>query len=45
MEHIRFWTSDECPALSREDIELIQKLAGVVGIRLAAQTQLKIVHD
>ncbi|HMD67780.1 MAG TPA: hypothetical protein VKF42_02810 [Chitinivibrionales bacterium] len=33
-EHIEFWTSSESPPLSREDIELIRKLADVSGVAL-----------
>jgi hypothetical protein len=33
-EHIEFWTSDECTTLSREDIELVRKLADVSGVEL-----------
>jgi hypothetical protein len=42
MEHIQFWTSRECPPMSREDMELIEKLAHVVGIRLVMRAQLEI---
>lgn len=43
MEHIKFWTSKECPALTGDDIQLIQKLAGVLGVKLAVKTQLELV--
>jgi hypothetical protein len=33
-EHIEFWTSDECPKLSREDVEFVKKLAEVSGVSL-----------
>lgn len=33
-EHIVFWTSDDCTALSREDVELVRKLAEVSGVAL-----------
>ena len=30
LEHFEFWASDECPPLSQEDRELIERLAAVV---------------
>jgi hypothetical protein len=33
-EHIEFWTSNECPPLSREDVELVKRLAEVSGVAL-----------
>jgi|GEM_PF-5293013 hypothetical protein len=33
-EHIEFWTSDECGALSKEDMELVRKLAAVCGVKV-----------
>ncbi len=33
-EHIEFWTSDECTTLSKEDVELVRKLAEVSGVAL-----------
>jgi hypothetical protein len=43
MEHIHYWTSDECRPLSPEDGEFVKKLAELVGIRVAAKTRLEIV--
>jgi hypothetical protein len=34
MEHFDFWTSDECPPLPREEVELVERLAEIVGVRL-----------
>jgi hypothetical protein len=45
MEHIRYWTSEECCALSPEDGEFILKLAELVGIKLATKTRLEIVEQ
>ena len=30
LEHFEFWASDECPPLTREDQELIDRLTEVV---------------
>jgi hypothetical protein len=30
LEHFEFWASDECPPLSQEDLELIERLSAVV---------------
>ena len=35
IEHFEFWTSDECPPLPREEVDLIERLADAVGVRLA----------
>jgi hypothetical protein len=32
LEHFKYWASDECPPLSEEDVELIARLAEVVGV-------------
>ena len=45
MEHIRYWTSEECCALSPEDGEFILKLAELVGIKLATKTRLEIIEQ
>jgi len=45
MEHIRFWASEECTPLSSSDLQLIQKLADVMGVKLRARTQLEIVEE
>jgi len=34
LEHIEFWTGKECPPLSQNDMELVKRLADVVGISL-----------
>jgi hypothetical protein len=34
MEHLEFWTSSECPPLSQEDMELVKKLAAVLGVKV-----------
>jgi hypothetical protein len=39
LEHIEFWTSDECPPMSQEDMELVKKLAGVLGVRVFSRLQ------
>jgi hypothetical protein len=44
LEHIEFWTSGECPPMSEEDMELIKKLAAVVGVTLAAGKMVKLVE-
>jgi hypothetical protein len=44
MEHIRYWTSEECRPLSAEDGEFVMKLAECVGIKLAARTRLEIIE-
>jgi hypothetical protein len=35
MEHLEFWTSDDCPPMSQEEIELVRKLAEVIGVKLS----------
>jgi len=42
IEHIKFWTSRECDKLTDEDIELVRKLAEVVGIKVKERRQLYI---
>jgi hypothetical protein len=32
LEHIEFWTGPECLPLSTEDMELVKRLADVVGV-------------
>jgi hypothetical protein len=34
LEHLEFWTSSECPPLSQEDMELVKKLAAVLGVKV-----------
>jgi hypothetical protein len=34
LEHIEFWTSSECPPMSQEDMELVKKIAEVLGVRV-----------
>ena len=43
MEHLRYWTSEECRPLSAEDGEFVMKLAECVGVKLAAKTRLEII--
>jgi hypothetical protein len=43
MEHIHYWTSEECRAMSPEDGEFVKKLAELVGVKLAAKTRLEII--
>jgi hypothetical protein len=45
MEHIEFWASNECPPLSCEDIQLISKLANVLGVKLSMRTRLEIIKE
>ncbi|MGB7566331.1 MAG: hypothetical protein WBM07_00610 [Chitinivibrionales bacterium] len=45
MEHIEFWASNECPPLSCEDIQLISKLANVLGVKLSVRTHIEIIRD
>jgi hypothetical protein len=41
MEHMEFWTSSECPPMSQEDLELVKKLAGVLGVKVSARLHLE----
>lgn len=34
LEHFDFWTSDECTPLPQEEVDLIERLAETVGVRL-----------
>jgi hypothetical protein len=41
MEHLEFWTSSDCPPMSQEDMELVKKLAGVLGVRVSARLHME----
>jgi hypothetical protein len=41
MEHLEFWTSDDCPPMSQEDIDLVKKLADVLGVTVFTRLQLE----
>ncbi len=43
IEHIRYWTSDECRGLSPEEGEFVMKLAELAGVKLTLQTRLEMV--
>jgi hypothetical protein len=43
MEHIQYWTSDECRPLSPEDGEFVMKIAELAGMKLAQKTRLEII--
>jgi hypothetical protein len=45
MEHIRYWTSEDCRALSPEDGEFVMKLAELVGVKLVPKTRLEIIEQ
>jgi hypothetical protein len=45
MEHIHYWTSEECRALSPKDSEFVMKLAELVGVKLAPKTRLEIIEQ
>jgi hypothetical protein len=45
MEHIKYWTSEECRALSPEDGEFVMKLAELAGVKLAKKTRLELVEQ
>jgi hypothetical protein len=45
MEHIHYWTSEECRSLSPEDSEFVKKLAELVGVRLSTKTRLEIIEQ
>jgi hypothetical protein len=34
MEHLEFWTSSDCPPMSLEDLDLVKRLAEVVGVKI-----------
>jgi hypothetical protein len=34
LEHIEFWTSSDCPQLSQEDMDLVKKIAEVLGVKV-----------
>ena len=45
LEHIRFWTSAECPPLAVEDMELVQKIGEIIGVKIGVRSQMVIVED
>ena len=45
LEHIRFWTSVECPPLAVEDMELVQKIGEIIGVKIGVRSQMVIVED
>jgi hypothetical protein len=41
LEHFDFWTSDECTPLPQEEVDLIERLAEAVGVRLDKHPKLE----
>ena len=41
LEHLEFWTSPECPPMSDDEIELVKKLARVVGVKVVSRLHLE----
>jgi hypothetical protein len=44
MEHISYWTSDECCGMSQEDGEFVRRLAELAGVKVSLKTRLEIVE-
>jgi hypothetical protein len=41
MEHLDFWTSADCPPMSQDDIDLVKKLAAVLGVTVFTRLHLE----